>query len=153
VQSSNAVVQDAPSRSAVDQAIDQVIVREHEEIAATNRYHPIIETYVQDVKQQGEEYPLSRDWYYLGQAEFGAPLKVGSMIDYFARDRRAALSMSAPPPKRNKRLYGREDFRFYCNVTCAHTRSLFLSDLEHFPLTGLVISAPEIGKSKDERYC
>ena len=38
----------------VDQAIDHVIAREHDEIATIRRFSPIIETYIQDMKSDKE---------------------------------------------------------------------------------------------------
>ena len=54
----------------VDDVIDRVITREHEEIEVVNSYNPIVETYVQvySQKRTGAR-QLSRDYYYLGQAE------------------------------------------------------------------------------------
>ncbi|MGA2900159.1 MAG: hypothetical protein ABSF40_08025, partial [Candidatus Acidiferrales bacterium] len=54
----------------VDDVIDRVITREHEEIEVVNSYDPIVETYVQvySQKRSGAR-QLSRDYYYLGQAE------------------------------------------------------------------------------------
>ena len=56
--------------STVNQAIDRIVAREHEEVAAIRRYSPIIETYVQDMKPDGEMgiVPV-RDHYFLGQGE------------------------------------------------------------------------------------
>jgi hypothetical protein len=53
-----------------DDVIDRVIAREREEIKVINSYDPIIETYVQvySQKRNGDRL-LSRDYYYLGQAE------------------------------------------------------------------------------------
>ncbi|MGD0403010.1 MAG: hypothetical protein ABSB66_07415 [Candidatus Acidiferrales bacterium] len=53
-----------------EEAIDRIIAREREEIKVINSYDPIIETYVQvySQKRNGDRV-LSRDYYYLGQAE------------------------------------------------------------------------------------
>jgi len=40
--------------TTVDQAIDRVIAREHEEIATIRRFNPVIETYIQDMKPDKE---------------------------------------------------------------------------------------------------
>ena len=56
--------------TTVDQAIDRVIAREHDEIATIRRYNPIIETYVQDMKADDKMGAVPvRDHYFLGQAE------------------------------------------------------------------------------------
>ena len=39
--------------TTVDQAIDRLIAREHDEIATIRRYTPIIETYIQESARQG----------------------------------------------------------------------------------------------------
>jgi hypothetical protein len=58
------------SVTTVDQAIDRIIAREHDEVAVIRQYSPIVETYVQDMKPDAELgiVPV-RDHYYLGQAQ------------------------------------------------------------------------------------
>jgi hypothetical protein len=53
----------------LNQAIDRVIAREHDEMATFRRYNPIIETYIQDLKPDKEigAVPV-HDHYFLGQA-------------------------------------------------------------------------------------
>jgi hypothetical protein len=67
----------------VEDTIDRVIAREHEELGVINSYHPIVETYVQQLNQKrnGEQL-LSRDYYYLGQAELSEskPPRYHSML-------------------------------------------------------------------------
>lgn len=60
----------AGSVTTVDQAIDRIIAREHDEVAVIRQYSPIVETYVQDMKPDAEMgiVPV-RDHYYLGQAQ------------------------------------------------------------------------------------
>ena len=60
---------DAPV-TTVNQAIDRIIAREHDEIATIRRYNPIIETYIQDMKPDKDmgAIPVS-DHYFLGQAD------------------------------------------------------------------------------------
>src|SRR5580658_5378537 len=65
--------QSASSNTAVNtvgQAIDQIVAREHDEVAVIRRYTPIVETYVQDMKPDPEMgiVPV-KDHYFLGQAE------------------------------------------------------------------------------------
>lgn len=55
--------------TTVNQAIDRIIAREHDENATIRRYNPIIETYIQDMKPDPQmgSVPV-RDHYFLGQA-------------------------------------------------------------------------------------
>src|ERR1700740_1746301 len=56
--------------TTVDQAIDHIVAREHEEVGLIRRYAPIVETYVQEVKPDEEMGIVpARDHYFLGQAE------------------------------------------------------------------------------------
>ena len=72
--------QGPPTPSKLDEMIDRIIKREHDEIAAFDLYSPIIETYIQEVKfnQVTGAVPKS-DYYFLGQADFQGRLKVHSM--------------------------------------------------------------------------
>jgi hypothetical protein len=58
------------SVTTVGQAIDQIVAREHDEVAVIHRYTPIVETYIQDMKPDAEMgiVPV-KDHYFLGQAE------------------------------------------------------------------------------------
>ena len=59
--------------TTVNQAIDRIVAREHEEVAAIRRYSPIIETYVQDMKPDAEMGIVpTGDHYFLGQAELSS---------------------------------------------------------------------------------
>ena len=40
--------------TTVNQAIDRIIAREHDEIATIRHYNPLIETYVQDMKPDAD---------------------------------------------------------------------------------------------------
>ena len=67
---------------ALDEIIDRMIAREHEEIAALDQYSPIIETYLQEVKPDKELGMVPKtDFYFLGQADFRKRLKVHSLIN------------------------------------------------------------------------
>jgi hypothetical protein len=68
--------------TTVNQAIDQIVAREHDEIAVIRRYTPIIETYVQDMKPDAEMgiVPV-KDHYFLGQAELSKGVADTSMLD------------------------------------------------------------------------
>ncbi len=72
--------QGPPTPSKMDEMIDRIIKREHEEIDAFDLYSPVIETYIQEVKfnQAAGAVPKS-DYYFLGQADFRGRLKVHSM--------------------------------------------------------------------------
>jgi hypothetical protein len=66
----------------VDQAIDRITAREHDENAVIRRYSPIIETYVQDMKADPQMgiVPV-KDHYYLGQADLSRGLVDNSMLE------------------------------------------------------------------------
>jgi hypothetical protein len=67
--------------TTVDQAIDRVIAREHDEIATIRRYTPIIETYIQDMKPDKDMGAVPvKDHYYLGQAELAKGVVDNSML-------------------------------------------------------------------------
>ena len=56
--------------TTVNQAVDRIIAREHDEIATIRRYSPIIETYIQDMKPDKDMGAVPvRDHYFLGQAD------------------------------------------------------------------------------------
>ena len=65
----------------LNQAIDKIIAREHEENATIRRYNPIIETYIQDMKPDKDmgAIPVS-DHYYLGQANLAQGVVDESML-------------------------------------------------------------------------
>jgi len=67
--------------TTVDQAIDRLIAREHDEIATIRRYNPIIETYIQDMKPDKDmgSVPV-KDHYYLGQADLARGVVDNSML-------------------------------------------------------------------------
>lgn len=73
----------APQTSpvTVNQAIDKIIAREHEENATIRRYTPIIETYIQDMKPDKDmgAVPVS-DHYFLGQANLAKGVVNESML-------------------------------------------------------------------------
>jgi hypothetical protein len=65
----------------VNQAIDRIIAREHQENTTIRRYKPIIETYIQDMKPDKNlgAIPVS-DHYYLGQADLDKGVVDQSML-------------------------------------------------------------------------
>ena len=77
-----AAAQTPQTAAKLDEIIERMIKREHDEIAAFDFYNPIIETYVQEVKfkQAFGTVPKS-DYYFLGQADFRGRLKVHTMTE------------------------------------------------------------------------
>src|SRR5271156_6293808 len=70
------------SVTTVNQAIDRMIAREHDENATIRRYNPIIETYVQDMKPDKDMGAIPvRDHYFLGQANLAKGVVDTSMLD------------------------------------------------------------------------
>jgi len=68
--------------TTVDQAIDHVIAREHEEIATIRRFNPVIETYIQDMKPDKEMGAVPvKDHYFLGQADLSKGIVDNSMLN------------------------------------------------------------------------
>ena len=70
------------SVTTVNQAIDRMIAREHDENATIRRYNPIIETYIQDMKPDANlgSIPV-KDHYFLGQANLAKGVVDTSMLD------------------------------------------------------------------------
>ena len=67
--------------TSVNQAIDRVIAREHDEIATIRHYNPLIETYVQDMKPDADMGAIPvHDHYYLGQANLVKGVVDDSML-------------------------------------------------------------------------
>jgi hypothetical protein len=65
----------------VDQAIDRVIAREHDEVATIRRFSPLIETYIQDMKADKEMGAIPvKDHYFLGQADLSKGIVDHSML-------------------------------------------------------------------------
>lgn len=65
----------------VNQAIDKIIAREHQENATIRRYKPIIETYIQDMKPDKDLGAIpADDHYYLGQADLDKGVVDQSML-------------------------------------------------------------------------
>jgi hypothetical protein len=72
-----------PTANKLAEVIDRVIARELEEIKAIERYTPIIETYIQEVKPDAQLGIVPKtDIYFLGQADFRGRLRVHSSIDH-----------------------------------------------------------------------
>ena len=67
--------------TTVNEAIDRMIAREHDEVATIKRYSPIIETYIQDMKPDKDmgSVPV-KDHYFLGQADLQKGVVDNSML-------------------------------------------------------------------------
>lgn len=76
---------EAPSAGpalTVNQAIDRMIAREHDEVVTIRRYDPIIETYIQDMKPDKEMGSIPvHDYYFLGQADLAKGVVDNSMLN------------------------------------------------------------------------
>jgi hypothetical protein len=71
----------APPVTTVNQAIDRIIAREHEEVATIRHYTPLIETYIQEMKPDTDMgvTPV-RDHYFLGEADLARGVVDNSML-------------------------------------------------------------------------
>jgi hypothetical protein len=68
--------------TTVNQAVDRIIAREHDEIATIRRFNPIIETYIQDMKPDKDMGAVPvKDHYYLGQADLTKGIVDRSMLN------------------------------------------------------------------------
>jgi len=67
--------------TTVNQAIDRIIAREHDQNSTIRRYNPIVETYIQDMKPDKDlgSIPV-RDHYFLGQANLSKGVVDTSML-------------------------------------------------------------------------
>ena len=79
--------------TTVDQAINRMIAREYEEVAAIRRFTPIVETYIQDMKPDAEMgiVPV-KDHYFLGQAELSKGINDDSMLDKKKKSKASAFN-------------------------------------------------------------
>jgi hypothetical protein len=76
----------SPTALQLEEIIDRMIAREHEQIKTIERYAPIIETYIQEVKPDKQLGIVPKtDIYFLGQADFRRRLKVTSSIKHGKR--------------------------------------------------------------------
>jgi hypothetical protein len=79
---SEATNQASATARSVEQIIDLIIAREHQEISIIRRYKPIIETYIQDVSPDRKEEAVPvHDHYFLGQADLSKGVVDRTMID------------------------------------------------------------------------
>lgn len=67
--------------TTVNEAIDRIIAREHDENATIRRFNPIIETYIQDMKPDKDMGAIPvKDHYFLGQANLAQGVVDNSML-------------------------------------------------------------------------
>jgi len=67
--------------TTVNQAIDRIIAREHDENATIRRYNSIVETYIQDMKADKDMGTIPvKDHYFLGQANLAKGVVDNSML-------------------------------------------------------------------------
>lgn len=67
--------------TTVNQAVDRIVAREHDEIATIRRFNPIIETYIQDMKPDKDMGAIPvKDHYFLGQANLSRGIVDASML-------------------------------------------------------------------------
>jgi hypothetical protein len=94
-QSKGANAQAPQATNKLDEIIDRMIKREHDEIAAFDLYAPVIETYAQEVKFDPAMGTVPKsEFYFLGQADFRGRLKVHSMA---GSSRKGSLLWSFEP--------------------------------------------------------
>ena len=67
--------------ATVDQAVDLILAREHQEVATIRHFSPIIETYIQDMRfDQTLGTVPDKDHYFLGQADLAKGIVDDSML-------------------------------------------------------------------------
>src|SRR5580704_15868376 len=67
--------------TTVNQAIDRIIAREHDEVATIRHYNPIVETYIQDMKPDKDMGAIPvKDHYFLGQANLASGVVDNNML-------------------------------------------------------------------------
>jgi hypothetical protein len=79
--------------TTVDQAIDRIIAREHDEMATIRRFTPLIETYIQDMKPDASMGAIPmKDHYYLGQAELAKGVVDNNMLTGAKKGKLASMN-------------------------------------------------------------
>jgi len=91
--------------TTANQAVDQIIAREHGEVAIIQRYKPIIETYIQDVKPDSEMglAPV-RDHYFLTQAELAKGVSDDSSLESTKKTKFGLFNLFHPSGSDNTKL-------------------------------------------------
>jgi hypothetical protein len=91
---SPAQVQSSSAPMTVNDAINRIIAREHEEVGIIRRYDPIIETYIQEMKPDKEMGTIPvRDDYFLGQANLAQGVVDQNML---GSDKKSMLQQFNP---------------------------------------------------------
>jgi hypothetical protein len=73
--------EDSRNATAQDKVIEQIIAREHNEVAAFELFSPIVETYIQNLKPDRELGIIPRsDAYFIGQADLREGLVIHSLL-------------------------------------------------------------------------
>jgi hypothetical protein len=74
--------------TTVNQAIDRIIAREHDEVATIRHYDPLIETYVQEMRPDSDMGVVPvRDHYFLGEADLARGVVDNSMLSRTSKNR------------------------------------------------------------------
>jgi len=71
--------QDRESPGALDQVVTKIIARENQEMEVVHKYSPLVETYIQRVKNKkgsDESWEPDGDHYFIGRAEFSKGLNL-----------------------------------------------------------------------------
>ena len=90
-----AVAEASPTAGKLEEIVERVIAREHENVKTIEGYAPIIETYIQEVKLDKHLGIVPKtDLYFLGQADFTGRLKVHSSLK---RGKKSSLWWSYDP--------------------------------------------------------
>jgi hypothetical protein len=64
-----------PDAGVSDELVSRIVAREHQLARSLERYHPIVETYIQVMNSHKEEPVISYDRYYISLAEFSGGLR------------------------------------------------------------------------------
>ena len=72
---------DSTRPTSLNQLLDRIIKREHDQITLISLYRPIVETYIQEIKRDKEMgFVPSHDYYYLGQADLARGISEKSIL-------------------------------------------------------------------------
>src|ERR1700683_3477881 len=82
--------------SQIDNLVDRIVAREKDEVETIRRFHPMVETYIQDTLPNKElgSVPV-RDAYYLGVADFSSAVAEHSLLDPTGRLARLSKIVSS----------------------------------------------------------
>jgi hypothetical protein len=116
-----------PTALQLEEIVERVIAREHENVKTIEGYTPIIETYIQEVKLDKHLSIVPKtDLYFLGQADFAGRLKVHSSLK---RGKKSSLWWSYDPAGFLQMIYvDRGEFdKAHYNIT--YVRQEFSGDV------------------------